>query len=359
MKTPALRPGLRPRNFIVFFLTFMSFNSLIARDWENPAERYMNIYKQYEDAECPLPDDGIAHFVYFARDREALRNHEFLSNIRFQGAQIMYPWRHMEPSRGVYDFSAIREDMDYLAGYGKTLFVQLQDASFFMVNIPVPDYLRAPEFDGGIIEQRTDSGKTEGWVAKRWNSAVRERFARLIEALGEDFDGRIAGLNLQESAIGVTREYDASFTPEAYLEGLKENMTAAARAFSRSPTLQYANFMPGEWLPWDDKGYLRSIYAHGEAIGAGLGAPDLMVRRKGQLNHALAMMHEGRFGVPLGIAVQEGNYIGETGNTRVVKERKNSVPLLRAFADDFLGVSFMFWSYQEPYFSEDVLSCIQ
>lgn len=63
----------------------MPFNSLIARDWENPAERYMNIYKQYEDAECPLPDDGIAHFVYFARDRESLRNHEFLSNIRFQG----------------------------------------------------------------------------------------------------------------------------------------------------------------------------------------------------------------------------------------------------------------------------------
>ena len=90
-----------------------------------------------------------------------------------------------------------------------------------------------------------------------------------------------------------------------------------------------------------------------------LGAPDLMVRRNGQLNHALAMMHEGRFRVPLAIAVQDGNYIGETGNTRVVNQRKNIVPLLHAFVADFLRVSFIFWSHQEPYFSEDVLSCIQ
>ncbi len=114
--------------------------------------------------------------------------------------------------------------------------------------------------------------------------------------------------------------------------------------------MQYANFMPGEWLPWEDHGYLRSIYTYGEDIGVGLGAPDLIVDRKGQLNHPLAMMHEGRFHVP-------GNYIGETGTTRVVAGRKNRVPLLHAFAKDFLGVSFMFWSYQEPYFSEDVLPC--
>ena len=336
--------------------------SLIAQNsqgWENPSEKYMDAYKKYLGASCPLPKDEIAHFAYFARDREALRNHAFLSNPRFQGAQIMYPWRLLEVRRDVYDFAIIREDLAYLAKYKKALFIQLQDASFYMANIPVPDYLRSPEFDGGIIEQRTDEGQTEGWAAKRWNPKVRKRFALLIEALGQAFDGKIAGLNLQESAIGVTREYDPSFSPQGYRDGLKANMAALARAFSRSVALQYANFMPGEWLPWEDEGYLRSIYAHGEAVGVGLGAPDLMVRRKGQLNHALAMMHEGRFRVPLAIAVQDGNYIGETGNTRVVNQRKNIVPMLHAFAADFLGVSLMFWSYQEPYFSEDVLSCMQ
>ena len=113
------------------------------------------------------------------------------------------------------------------------------------------------------------------------------------------------------------------------------------------------------FFAWEDEGYLRSIYAHGEAVGVGLRAPDLMVRRKGQFNHALTMMHEGRFGVPLAIAVQEGNYIGETGNTCVVNQRENIVPFLHAFADVFLRVSFIFWSHQEPYFSEDVPLCME
>ena len=129
------------------------------------------------------------------------------------------------------------------------------------------------------------------------------------------------------------------------------------KAFPLSTTMQYANFMPGEWLPTDDKGYLRSIYRYGEKIGVGLGAPDLMVRRKGQLNHALAMMHENNYSVPLGIAVQDGNYIGQTGTTEIIDERKNIVPLLHAFAKDFLKVKYMFWVNQEPYFEQDVLPC--
>ncbi|MCG8477925.1 MAG: hypothetical protein MI724_02430 [Spirochaetales bacterium] len=329
-----------------------------AQEWENPAERYLDAYRQYLDATCPLEDDGITHFVYFARDREAVRGHRFLEVPRFAGAQIMYTWRELEPRRGVYDFSAIREDLEYLADHGKTLFVQLQDATFYDRYVGVPDYLRNREFDGGAVRQRTDDGRTEGWVAKRWNRAVRERFALLIAELGGEFDGRIAGINLQESAIGVSEEYDPSFTPQGYADGLRANMSALARSFPRSVTLQYANFMPGEWLPWEDNGYLRSIYAHGEAIGVGLGAPDLMVQRKGQLNHALALMHEGHYSVPLGIAVQDGNYIGRTNSDLVVAERENIVPLLHAFARDFLGVSFIFWSRQEPYFSEDLLVCV-
>tara|TARA_B100000614_G_scaffold242094_1_gene243804 strand:- start:170 stop:1240 length:1071 start_codon:yes stop_codon:yes gene_type:complete len=328
-----------------------------AEDWENPSERYSDAYLEYVDAICPIPADGIHHYVFFARDRDAMRGHPFLSNGRFEGAQIMYSWRQLEPARDEYDFSVIVDDARYLAAHGKRLFVQLQDATFFDRYNAVPDYLLSPEFDGGAIQQRTDDGRTEGWVAKRWNPAVRERFARLLVAMGDELDGVIAGVNLQETAIGVTREYDPTFSPERYVEGLQANMRALGGAFSRSVTMQYANFVPGEWLPWEDNGYLRSIYSYGEEIGVGLGAPDLLVRRKGQLNHALAMMHEGAFTVPIGIAVQDGNYIGETGTNEIRTERHSIVPMLHAFAHHFLGVSYMFWSYQEPYFSEDVIPC--
>ena len=213
--------------------------------------------------------------------------------------------------------------------------------------------------------QYDDDGKTEGWVAKRWNPQVQERFALLLEALGNEFDGKVEGINLQESSIGVSEEYDSSFTPEIYVEALKTNMLAMKKAFPKSVTMQYANYMPGEWLPWDDFGYLSSIYKYGEEIGVGLGGPDLMVQRKGAQNHTIAMMHESNYTVPLGIAIQDGNYIGMTGSDQDYDEytdeglsgRKNLVPMLHDFAEYFLRVNYMFWSNQDPYFNEDVIPC--
>ncbi|MET0438450.1 MAG: hypothetical protein ABW043_13245 [Devosia sp.] len=324
----------------------------------NPADRYLKAHEAYTGATCPIADSGIANFVYFSRDRDALQGHALLTNARFAGAQVMYSWRNLEPEEGQYDFSEIRADVDYLAEHGKTLFIQLQDATFSPKYKAVPGYLLTDAYDGGVTGQYTDSGSLEGWVAKRWNAKVEARFASLLKALGDEFDGRIEGINLQETAIGVSAETDASFSPDGYVEGIKTNMRALKAAFPKSTTMVYANFMPGEWLPWEDKGYLRGIYEFGNEIGVGLGAPDLMVTRKGQLNHALAMMHEMDFAVPLGIAVQDGNYIGETNSEEVVSERTNLVPMLHAFAEDFLKVNYMFWVNQDPYFTEDVLPCL-
>jgi hypothetical protein len=33
--------------------------------------------------------------------------------------------------------------------------------------------------------------------------------------------------------------------------------------------------------------------------------------------------------------------------------------MLHAFAKDFLKVDYMFWAHQEPYFTEDVLPCLE
>lgn len=351
------------------FLSIILFGYLVTINvfgqWENPANRYIDAYKQYLDATCPVEADSIKHFVYFARDRKAIHNHPFLEVKRFVGAQIMYPWELLEPEKGQYDFSIIKEDYEYLLLHGKKLFIQLQDATFNPKYMGVPKYLLTEEFDGGATPQFNDNGITDGWVVKRWNPKVQYRFALLLQALGKEYDGKVEGINLQESAVGVNSEIDTTFTPERYTESLKNNMLALKKAFPKSTTMQYANFMPGEWLPWEDKGYLRSIYQYGQEIGVGLGGPDLMVKRKGQLNHTIAMMHENDYTVPLGIAIQDGNYIGTTGADHDYNEQidnghdrhKNIVPLLHAFAKDFLKVKYMFWVYQEPYFSEDVIPC--
>lgn len=324
---------------------------------KNRSDKYVEAYKKYLNAACPVEKDSIQHFVYFAKERNLIKGHPLLSHSMFKGAQIMYAWRDLEPEKGKYDFSNLLQDYEYLGQYDKKLFVQLQDVTFNPNYKAVPDYLLTAEYDGGAVLQYNDDNNPDGWVAKRWNKNVRERFALLLIALGQEFDGKIEGINLQETSIGVR---DSGFSQQGYVNGLKENMLALKKAFPTSTTMIYANFIPGEWLPWDDKGYLRGIYQYGEQIGVGLGGPDLMVTRKGQLNHILAMMHEGHYTVPLGIAVQDGNYIGETGDINEESKKKphmNMVPLLHAFAKDFLKINYMFWVNQEPYFKTDVLSC--
>ena len=52
--------------------------------------------------------------------------------------------------------------------------------------------------------------------------------------------------------------------------------------------------------------------------------------------------------------------VGQTGTTEIVSgERPNLVPLLHAFARDFLEVDYMFWVDQEPYFTDDLLGCLE
>jgi hypothetical protein len=349
------------RSRVIFLLSFtLLWASVIAQQIPNRSEKYMDAYKKYLDQTCPISKDSIRHFVYFSRDRGSIIDHPFINHPGFKGAQIMYSWKNFEIKKDQYDFSILKEDYEYLKKYGKKLFIQLQDATFSPDYKAIPEYLFTEEYNGGAAIQYNDAGKPEGWVAKRWNKKVRERFALLLQAMGKEFDGKIEGINFQETAIGINEKTDPGFSEQAYLNGLKENMLALKKSFPRSTTMMYANFIPGEWLPGNDKGYLRSIYQYGEEIGVGLGGPDLMVTRKGQLNHAYTLMHEGRYTVPIGIAVQDGNYTGTTGvdlKDKGEKAQKNIVALLHGFAKDFLRVSYMFWVNQDPYFKENVLPC--
>jgi len=356
---------IQKKGSIFAFASIISCTHITAQEISTQGKKYANAFTKYLNATCPITKDSIGHFVYFSGDRDAIIDHPFLKLPLLKGAQIMYAWKQFEPEKGRYDFSMVRKDYDYLKRYHKKIFVQLQDATFGPNDKAVPDYLLTAEYDGGAVQQYDDDGKPFGWVAKRWNKKVRERLALLLEAFGKEFDGKIEGINLQETSIGVSTQTDSSFSDQEYLIGIKENMLALKKAFRISTTMIYANFMPGEWLPSDDKGYLSSIYQYGEKIGVGLGGPDLMVTRKAQLNHAYTLMHERHYTVPIGIAVQDGNYIEMTGadpdynknNSGEKKSRKNIVPLLYAFAKDFLRVRYMFWVNQEPYFTKDVIPC--
>jgi hypothetical protein len=308
------------------------------------------------------PPKIVHHYIFFGQDRDRIRSDSlFLNTPAIEGAQIAYTWRRLEPREGQYDFSAIREDLAFLGARNKKLFVQLQDVSFLPTRVPVPDYLlNGPRYHGGAAKQYHIDGDDEehavheGWMARRWDPAVQERLGALFTALGKEFDGRIEGINLAETSavFGESgRLFPAGYSFDAYRDGIITNMRALKRAFPKSVAMQYGNFMPGEWRPTEDKGYLRSVYDAARQLKVGMGGPDLLPFRPGQLKGPYPLLGDIAGAVPTGIAVQDGNYADVDRKTG----RRASVQELATFARDTLNVDYIFWCTEEPYYTTEVV----
>jgi hypothetical protein len=304
----------------------------------------------------------VHHYVFFGSEREKIREaSSFLETKALEGAQVRYSWRQLEPEQDKYDFSPVREDLAFLTSKGKKLFIQLQDVTFSESRINVPRYLLSDaRYNGGADRQYEVKGDDEehavvaGWMARRWDPAVQERFHKLLFALGREFDGRVEGINFAETSVGVGRSgrlFPKGFTFEVYREGIITNMKALRRAFPKSVVLQYANFMPGEWLPGEDKGHLRAVYKAAKELKVGVGGPDLLPHRRGQLNHSYPLIRDASGVVPTGIAVQDGNYAEPDPRTG----KPLNVPELLSFATEYLKVDYVFWCTEEPYYSAQVI----
>jgi hypothetical protein len=300
------------------------------------------------------------NFIYFGLDRDRISEADFLTNPGVVGAQLKYTWRELEPERDRYALERIHEDLAFLLEHGKDLFIQLQDVSMEGLDPNVPDYMLADSaFHGGAAAQYyfddddPEHPVLDGWVARRWDPAVRARFSLLLDTLGASFDGRIAGLNLPETSIGFGQRklWPDDYTPAAYYEGIKKLMDSAAAAFKISPVIIYANFMPGEELPDDDRGYLTGVYRHAERLGLGVGGPDLLPNRWFQRQNSLPLIARRSPDMVAGVAVQWGNLEDrnrETGERVTVEE-------LYSFARDELRLDYIFWGTQEPFYTRDIL----
>ena len=304
---------------------------------------------------------GVHHYVFFNRDRQRISDRAFIGTMAFEGAQLKYTWRELEQGEDGYDFSAIEHDLMLLNSKGKRLFIQLQDTSFDPNIINVPRYLlNDARYNGGADKQYgiPDDDETravpEGWVARRWDPAVQERFHKLLLTLGKEFDGKVEGINLAETAVSFGesgRLFPKGFTPATYRDAIITNMRVLKSAFPKSVAMQYANFMPGEWLPDSDLLYLRSVYQQAGELKVGVGGPDLLPYKPGQMSHCYPLIRQCAGKVPTGIAVQDGNYQH--------KNPKSGQPVtiseLVAFATEYLKVDYIFWCTQEPFYSKNLI----
>lgn len=302
----------------------------------------------------------VRHFIFFAHERERIREQSFLDNPHIIGAQLKYNWRELEPRKDEYNLELIQKDLDYLNSKGKKLFIQLQDVSFDTIYKCVPNYImQDTAYHGGAnIQYSTKDNdkiiRQSGWMARRWDTAVARRFFKLLFILGDRFDGKIEGINLPEtsSEFGETGKlFPLGYTHEIYKNAILDYMVTLKLAFLTTVVIQYANFMPGEWLPWTDKSYLKDIYAFAKENGIGMGGPDIKVYNKGHMNNGYKFLKEYANDLITGLAVQDGNYAEinpKTGKRVTIEE-------IYDFGKNYIGLNYIFWCTEEPFYTKEVL----
>jgi hypothetical protein len=273
-----------------------------------------------------------------------------LSRAEIGGVQIVYNWKDLETAKGKYDFSAIEKDLAFTSSLNKKLFIQIQDRFFEAKARNVPAYLMSdPEYDGGITAQFDNPGENKpvgsGWVAQQWNPAVRERYQALLTALSEKFDGKVFGINLPETAIDLDPKHPAKgYSCDTYFEGEMANLAFARKAFAKSHVVQYVNFWPCEWE--NDHNYMGRLFAFAAENHIGLGGPDIVPYRKGQMKNAYPFFNQYKGKLDLvSMAVQEPTLTYKNPKTKKAFTKDE----FRGFAEDYLGADIIFWSTSTPW----------
>lgn len=291
---------------------------------------------------------AVEHYIYTsAGDFEAAK--ALLNRPGIGGAQIVYPWRMLEKSRGEYDFSRIEHDLAYLQSLNKALFIQLQDRFFSIDARRIPQYLLDdPLYGGGLTMQGDASGET-GWVSQQWNPHLRERYQALLAALAQRFDGRIRGINLPETAIDVVdRRAQGDFTCDAYFDATLDNMAYARKVFHRSAVVQYVNFWPCEWN--DSRHYMGRTFEYAATHHIGLGGPDVLPYKPAHMQNAYPFFHRYRGRLDLvAMAVQEPDIRYREPKTGRWVGKDEQID----FAVEYLGANIIFWTTAAPWLHVD------
>ncbi len=147
-----------------------------------------------------------------------------------------------------------------------------------------------------------------------------------------------------ESAVDLLDPKVEGFSCDAYFKAEMANAAFARRAFRKSHVVQYINFWPCEWD--NDRKYMSRFFAFAKDNQVGLGGPDIVPYRKGQMKNAYPFFNSYKGQLPLvAMAVQQPTltYTNPQTGKRFTRSE------IEDFADDYLGVDVIFWTTEAPW----------
>jgi hypothetical protein len=257
--------------------------------------------------------------TYGAIPNSAVTDISGLKNVR--GVVQRYNWSQLEPTRGNYDFSAIRADLDKLRPHGKRLVPLLMDRSWSGTStVCLPAYLATePGSNNGIVIK--PSG---GVVARIWNPVVMDRMIALSAAMAKEFDNEplFEGLRFEEitpamspGASGVPSDYTVS----ALVSQWNRLASASRQHWKRTNVFFNTNTLGGV------NGALQ-IIEHAYQTGIGVGGPDVIP--PGAADHQIAGDR---------VIARKPNTAKGDDPTKFVRDYRGSIPIFHSVQTPQLG----------------------
>ncbi|MEV7596038.1 hypothetical protein AB0O91_01450 [Kitasatospora sp. NPDC089797] len=256
------------------------------------------------------------------------------------GVQLVVPWKAVEGAKGEYRWSRLEDALSYLRDRHKKLYVQVQDRFFDVAtkDANVPQYVKD---EGGVaptVDENPDNPTTHGAMVAQWDDGVRADFQAMLKAMAERFDGRLAGVNLPETAVEVDTGNDRTgYTSKSYIDAELDNMRFGRKVFTRTQFIQYINFLPDD----DDHRRMQEMFDLARDERIGVGGPDTLPDRPYQMANSYKFLHAYKGALPLvAMAVQEPdvNAADPTTGKPYTRER------FTGFAHDYLGARQLFWT---------------
>jgi len=248
------------------------------------------------------------------------------------GFQRRYDWNELEISKGVYDLSGVRADLDEAEKLGLQFVLIIADKTFDGVN-PMPGYLKSGTHYG--------TNKKGGITAYRWKSEVLTRFKLLLQAVGEEFDYHPAfeGVAIPESALSLTdsKLNNNGYSAWKYRTALIDTLETAAKAMPHSRVFWYMNFLP------KGRQYMDDVALAVKQYGVVVNGPDLLPD-DWELNEITYPVYKQLYGkVPLAISAQFASYSHQHKDKSKATKYWTMLQL-HSFAKNDLKVTYVFWN---------------
>ena len=246
------------------------------------------------------------------------------------GIAKRYTWRSLEPTQGVYDFSAIKSDLAWAAANGMHLIAVIEYKTF--VNEKAgPAYLDALEAPN----------KAGGYTLALWTPSVVTRYNALIKALGAqvDSDSWFEGIATQETALSLDSPTlkALGYTPELYRDALINILGTACASLPTSRVFWYMNFLVGH------QSYIGTVAAAVAPLGVVMGGPDVWPDNQSLENLAYPYYTQFSGKMPLFGQVEDINY-RQPHMTSGFATADWTMPELYDFALTQLHVNYILWA---------------